>query len=112
MQFAEIMKGVTDMGGINCGIIFYLKINTAKITRPNKTNCVDYTGSFIYHHTEQGSLLAQKAYHLLGHPMTAALLRTMIKEMHCTNAEAKAKSSLASYKSFLCVSTVRLADHI
>jgi hypothetical protein len=112
MQFADIMNRVTDMGAISCGMTLYLQINTANIARPATTNCVDYTGSFIYCHIEHGSLLAQKAYHLLEQPMTAAVLRTMIKERPWRNAEAKAKSCLASCKSFFCVSTMCLADHI
>lgn len=90
---------------------FYLKINNANIARPNKSNWADYTVSLIYCYTEQGSLIAKKAYHQLGHSMTAAVIRTVIEEMHCTNAEVKAKPSLASYKFNLCVNTVRLADH-
>jgi len=91
---------------------FYLKINTANIARPNKSNLADYTGSLIYCYTEQGILILKKAYHQLEHSMTAAVIRTMIKEMHSTNAEVKAKPSLASYKFNLRISTVCLADHI
>jgi hypothetical protein len=98
------------MGGINCRMTFYLKINNANIARPNKSNWADYTGSLIYCYTEQGSLIAKQAYHQLGHSMTAAMIRTVIKEMHCTNAEVKAEPSLAT--SSICVSTMHLADHI
>jgi len=98
------------MAGINCRMTFYLKINTANIARPNKSNWADYTGSLIYCYTEQGSLMAKKAYHQLGHSMTAAVIRTVIKEVQCTNTEVKAIPSLASYKFNLCVSTVCLAD--
>ena len=84
------------MGRINCWMTFYLKINTANIARPKKSNWVVYTGSLIYYHTEQGSLIAMKAYHQLGYSMIAAVVRTVIEEMHCKKAEVKAKSSLAS----------------
>lgn len=75
-------------------MIFYLKITNANVARPNKSNWADYTGSLIYCYTEQGSLIAKKAYHQLRHSTTAAVIRTVIKETHCTNAEVKAKNHL------------------
>jgi len=100
------------MGGINCRMTFYLKMNNANTARPNKSNWADYTGSLTYCYTEQGSLIAKKAYHQLGHSVTVAVIRTVIKDMHFTNAEVKAKPSLASYKSNMCQYSVFGRPHV
>jgi hypothetical protein len=71
---------------------FYLKINTANIARPNKSNLADYTGSLIYCCTKQGSLILKKAYHQLEHSMTAAVITAMIKDMHWTKCRGKSKT--------------------